>query len=171
MNENDARTFISKAVGTPRGVWADVGAGNGTFTKALSSLLAPGSRIYAIDNDPAAIDALGELGTGVVPIHADFTGDLTLPEPLDGLLFANALHFVHNADDVLKRMVSLLKANGRVVIVEYDQRQASRWVPYPISSTQWPELAEAAGLRNPEITARRRSQYAGELYVAVAVMS
>jgi trans-aconitate methyltransferase len=171
MNENDARTFIADAIASTTGVWADVGAGSGTFTQALRSLLAPDSRIYAIDNDPAAIDSLGKLGAGVVPINADFSADLSLPEPLDGLLFANALHFVPNASAILHRMVKLLKSDGRVVIVEYDRRSANPWVPYPIPSTHWPQLAEAAGLRNPEITARRKSEYAGELYVAVASMS
>ncbi len=168
MNENDARTFIAEAVGTASRVWADVGAGRGTFTKALRSLLAREGHIYAIDNDLAAINALSQLGAAVIPIHADLSSELSLPEPLDGLLFANALHFVPNAEDVLQRMVKLLNSDGRVVIVEYDQRLASRWVPYPIMSTQWPRLAQAAGLRNPEITARRKSKYAGELYVAVA---
>jgi hypothetical protein len=55
-----------------------------------------------------------------------------------------------------------------MVIVEYDRRAASPWVPYPIRSDGWPEIASSAGLVNPCVTARRKSRYAGELYAAVA---
>src|SRR5262249_1447870 len=55
---------------------------------------------------------------------------------------------------------------GRVVIVEYDQREATRWVPYPIPRRRLAELAAAAGLAAPSFTASRASAFGGELYVA-----
>jgi trans-aconitate methyltransferase len=169
MDDSDARKFIAGAVGTTGNTWADIGAGTGTFTRALRSLLpAGGSRVYAIDRDTSAIEALAGIGEGVIPIQADFTDDLSLPEPLDGLLLANALHFVPDAASVLGRLVKLMKQGGRVVIVEYDRRAANPWVPSPIASSKWPDLAREAGLVDPTITARRKSEYAGELYVAVA---
>ena len=170
MNEREAREFIASAVGDSGGVWADVGAGTGTFTRALRSLLRPGSRIYAVDNDPAAIAALKKLGEGVTAIEADFARPFTLPDPslLDGMLLANALHFLPDAGEVLTRLALQLKPGGRVVIVEYDRRAANPWVPYPIESRRWPEIAESAGLGRPVVTARRRSRYAGELYVVAA---
>jgi trans-aconitate methyltransferase len=169
VNERDARGFIEAAVGDSGGVWADIGAGTGVFTRALRSLLHPGSRIYAIDNDPMAIAALGRIGDDVIAIHADFSKPFAFPEaPIDGLLFANALHFVPDAATVLRRLVEQLKPAGRVVIVEYDRRAASPWVPYPLRSDRWPDLAAASGLAHPAVTARRKSEYAGELYAAVA---
>lgn len=169
MNQRDAKGLIADAVGESGGVWADFGAGTGTFTRALRALLVPGNRIYAIDNDPAAIDALQKLGDNVIPIRADFSEAFTLPEPaLDGMLLANALHFVPDAGRVLARLASLLKPGGRVVIVEYDRRAASPWVPHPVDSGRWSEIAAGAGLENPRVTARQKSRYAGELYVATA---
>lgn len=168
MNDQDARAFLAGAVGDARGVWADIGAGTGTFTRALRSLLPSSSRIYAIDRDPSAIAALKRLGDNVIPISADFTKNLSLPEPVDGMLLANALHFAPNATTVLADLVKLVTPRGRIVIVEYDQRAASRWVPYPIASSQWSQIAGASGLTNPAIIARRKSEYAGELYVATA---
>jgi SAM-dependent methyltransferase len=170
VNQKDARAFIAGAVGESGGTWADIGAGNGTFTRALLSLLAPGSRIYAIDRDQAAIEVLAKFGAEVVPIRADFSRELPLPDgvELDGIVLANALHFVPDAAAVLERLVMLVRSTGRVVIVEYDRRARSRWVPYPIASAEWPELAKEAGLVNPRITGRRQSEYAGELYVGVA---
>jgi trans-aconitate methyltransferase len=169
MDDREAAELIADAVGEREGTWADIGAGTGTFTRALLSLLRPGSRIYAIDNDSAAITALEATGEGVIAIRADFSKSLELPEAaVDGMLFANALHFVPDAAIVLKRLVALVKPGGRVVVVEYDRRSANPWVPHPIASKRWPDLAAAAGLVNPRITARRKSMYAGELYVAAA---
>ena len=169
MDDREAAELIADAVGESEGTWADIGAGTGTFTRALLSLLRPGSRIYAIDNDPAAIATLKRIGNDVIAIRADFSRSLELPEtPVDGMLFANALHFVPDAAIVLKRLVALVRPGGRVVVVEYDRRAASPWVPHPVASDRWPALTAAAGLVKPRVTARRKSMYAGELYVAAA---
>jgi SAM-dependent methyltransferase len=176
MNTREAVALIADAVPCASGTWADLGAGRGTFTRALVELLEPGSRIYAVDRDPIALGAIGEwaarCGARVVTVAADFTKPFELPgaKPgiLDGLLLANALHFVREADIVLARLVGLLRPGGRVVIVEYDRREPSQWVPYPISLSRLPSLAAAAGLSAPVVTATRPSRYSGILYVAAA---
>jgi len=58
MKIDDAQALIAGAVPRRAGVWADLGAGDGTFTQALARLLEPGSRIYAVDRDRAALAAL-----------------------------------------------------------------------------------------------------------------
>jgi SAM-dependent methyltransferase len=156
--------------------WADFGAGDGTFTRALAQLLGANSRIYAVDRDPAAVAALQRWAArhapNVRPVLADFTRPFDLPglgaTKLDGMLFANALHFVRGADVVLARLAALLRPGGRVVFVEYDRRGASRWVPFPIPASRLPALAAAAGLSTPAITATRPSDYGGIIYVATA---
>ena len=171
MQIRDAVALIADAIPRDAGnIWADFGAGDGTFTRALVELLGPESRIYAIDRDAralAAIDAWPDaVRRSVTPVVADFTRPLdNLPE-LDGALFANTLHFVPNAGEVLARLARLVKPGGRVVVIEYDRRAASRWVPYPIASSRLPSLAMEAGLSTPVITARRPSDYGGEIYVA-----
>jgi trans-aconitate methyltransferase len=172
VNARDAADLIASAVGDSGGVWADMGAGAGTFTRALITLLRPGSRIHAVDLDPAAVGALRKLGNSVNAIQGDFSKPPSLPAfdaSLDGMLFANALHFVPDPEIVLEQLVKRLKPGGRLVIVEYDRRAANPWVPYPIESDRWQQLASDAGLENPLVTARRKSEYAGELYAAVAV--
>lgn len=158
------------------GRWADVGAGEGTFTRALGERLGRGSRIYAVDRDARAIARLEHWGRGrgvdVIPVPADFTRPFALPGDdhagLDGILLANALHFVRDAGAVLGRLVARLRPGGRAVIVEYDARAASRWVPYPIPAARLPEWAAAAGLSPPAVTATRPSSYGGIIYVAAA---
>jgi SAM-dependent methyltransferase len=172
VNTLEAVALIQAAVPRGAGAWADVGAGDGTFTRALVELLGHETRIYAVDRDPSAIASLRHWaardGANVIPVQADFTRSLELPEPLDGLLVANALHFARDADVVLGRLATLVRLGGRVVIVEYDRRGASRWVPYPVSSNRLPQLTSAAGLSTPTVTATRPSAYGGMLYVAAA---
>jgi hypothetical protein len=106
-------------------------------------------------------------------VKADFTTAFDLPELgddlLDGILLANALHFVREATSVLTKLVQRVRVGGRVVVVEYDRRAASRWVPYPIPMSRWPELAKAAGLSGAAVVATRPSMYSGVLYAGKAV--
>ena len=162
----DAVSLIRDAVGQETGTWADLGAGTGTFTRALAELLGPGSVIYAVDNDANALASLRSRGATsvnrIIPVKADFTSAaLELPglgdTLLDGILLANALHFVRDATDVLTRLVRRVRVGARVVVVEYDRRSASRWVPYPIPVSRWPELATSAGLSDAVVVATRPS--------------
>jgi len=76
MDTRDAVALLGGAV--PRGpaVWADLGAGAGTFTRALAELLGPEARIYAVDRDPRAVAALERWAAKhtptVVAVAADF---------------------------------------------------------------------------------------------------
>ena len=177
MNTRDAVTLITGAIKQRGGTWADLGAGDGTFTRALAELLGPDSRIYAVDRDASATAALARWASSsapnVIPVTADFTRAFGLPglddAKLDGILLANALHFVRDADVVLARLAEWVRSDGRVVIVEYDRRAASPWVPYPIPSARLPVLAAAAGLSTPTITGTRPSLFGGTLYAAAAV--
>jgi len=170
LNISDAVTLIEKAVPLPTNTWADIGAGDGTFTRALVRLIGDNARVFAIDRDARALASLRHWaereGANVAPVKADFTQRLELPEPVDGMIIANALHFVRDAEVVLGRLVRLVRPGGRVVIIEYDRRSASQWVPFPISSSRLAELTAVAGLSEPTITATRPSAYGGTLYVA-----
>lgn len=174
VNIADAENLLAAAVPRHTGSWADMGAGTGTFARALARRLESGSRIYAVDRDAGAISALPRgitEGVEIIPMLADFTRPLSFSgsgvSGLDGLLFANSLHFVTRPHVSLSRLTQLLRPGGSVVIVEYDGRRPSRWVPHPIPAAHLPEIAAAAGLAPPAITATRRSAYGGSLYVAV----
>ena len=183
MKHADAIELIRDAVGGRGGVWADFGAGTGTFTRALSAVLGAGSTVFAVDDDARAVRALRELATStsggarVIAVKADFAQPIALPglvrgqAQLDGILLANALHFVRDPERVLSRLVEHLRPGGRTIVVEYDRREASEWVPFPIPASRWPRLAESAGLADPAITATRPSSYSGVLYTGVATQS
>ena len=63
MTTDEASELIRDAVLTDHGepvgpVWADMGAGSGTFTFALARLLGPEGRVVAVDREPAALESL-----------------------------------------------------------------------------------------------------------------
>ena len=174
MDIEDARRLVAAAIAPQGGTWADLGAGRGTFTLALARLLGADGRVIAVERDTGSVRALERLrdaredgAAAITVVHADFTAQLDLP-PLDGVLLANALHFF-GADaqvSLLRTVAALAKPGGRVAIVEYDDRPASRWVPYPVSFERLTTLAEAAGLSAPARVGVLPSSYGGSLYSA-----
>jgi ubiquinone/menaquinone biosynthesis C-methylase UbiE len=178
--EREARR-ISKAIrllqpGIPAkgGIWADMGCGDGIFTSALYTLIRPSGAIYAIDRDPNALDALmrhfaeSYPEAALHPVCADFTRELQLPA-LDGMVMANALHFMVDKAPVLARLIRLLKPGGRLIIVEYNTNQGNPAVPYPLDDHNWLKLAAQAGLREARIVSRIPSSFLGEMYAGIGL--
>lgn len=174
MQDRDAIALISAAVTKPGGVWADLGAGSGMFTRALATLLGPTGTVYAVDRDPGALRELDRSiagmaqGARVRTIVGDFTVPIDLPS-LDGVVAANALHYVPYSDQatVVRHIASLLSDAAPIVVVEYDRRHANRWVPYPITPATLTTLARDAGLGTPALLATRPSRYSGTIYSAI----
>ena len=164
MEQAEMVALIRRGVPEGAGVWAEFGAGSGNFTAALRTLLPPGSAIYAVDRDASAVRRLQALaeqpGVPVSAFQADFTRPLVLP-PLDGMLLANALHFVRAQVPVLAALGALLHSGGMLLLVEYDLAMPRPWVPFPIAAAGFPALAQAAGFVDPAIIATRRSPSSG----------
>jgi ubiquinone/menaquinone biosynthesis C-methylase UbiE len=173
VDQDEAIALIAAAVEKDGGVWADLGAGSGTFTHALASLLGPSGTVYAVDRNPSSIrqpgrDVKGQPRAAIRTVVGDFSASLDLPR-LDGVVLANSLHYVPYPDqsDVLRRVASLLADSAPMVIVEYDRRAANQWVPYPITPAALAKVAREAGLGEPTVLATRPSQYSGRIYSAL----
>jgi len=174
MNHADHVHLLREGVHAPDGLWADFGSGRGAFTLALADLLTPSGQIYSVDQDAAALRAQRQAVDARFPgitVHyrvADFTTPLDLP-PLDGIVMANALHFVRDKGPALDRIRGYLKDGGHLLIVEYDTDRGNQWVPFAFSYTTWERLARQQGF-----TATRRlhtvpSSFLGQFYSAVSV--
>ena len=171
MTHEQAVALMRAGAPAPGGVWADLGAGSGTFARALSEVLGPAGLVIAVDRDVRRLEPLGPsaLGAPVRTLRADFRRPLELPE-LDGLLLANALHFVARQESVLRQLVRYLKPGGTALFLEYDTNRASPWNPHPLPALRLRQLAEATGLRAPQERARTPSAFGGrELYLVHAV--
>lgn len=174
MEQREAIALIGAAAREKGGVWADLGAGSGVFTRALASLLGPAGTVYAVDRNAAALHELTRTGgparnaATIRTVVGDFAEPLELP-PLDGVLVANALHYVPYGDQpaVLRRLASLLTDGAPIVVVEYDRRHANQWVPYPITPAALAAVARDAGLGAPTVLATLPSQYSGTIYSAL----
>ena len=173
MELEEMINLIRPGVDQSGGVWADLGAGTGNFTRALAVLLDPRATIYAVDRNPSALAGLraAVAPAAIIPVVGDFTRALDLPM-LDGILMANALHFIHDQVPVLRHLVRYLRRSGRFLVVEYAVRDPLRWVPYPIPFEHFQVLAAGAELAPPTLVGRRRSPSTGiEMYAAVAMRS
>jgi ubiquinone/menaquinone biosynthesis C-methylase UbiE len=171
--DHDDHVALLRAVVVGGGrVWADLGSGDGAFALALADLLGPAGHIYSVDRDRDALERQARAMRRHFPDarveyrQADFTRPLGLP-PLDGIVMANALHFVADKLPVLETIRSTLRPGGRLVLVEYDTDRGNRWVPYPLTFATWQDLAQVAGFADTRLTATRPSRFLGQFYAAV----
>lgn len=150
-------------------VWADLGCGDGTFTRALAHGLAPGSTIHAIDRRPAIAPIDGNSAHVGINVHrGDFTRFPWPFDHLDGVLMANSLHYVRDHAAFLRQGARQMRPIHRFLIVEYDLVKGNRWVPYPLGRVALTDLFRALGYRSISMLGSRPSVYhRGDLYAAL----
>jgi len=100
-------------------------------------------------------------------LSADFTRPLNLP-PLDGIVIANALHYVRHKEPVLEMLRAYLKPGGRLILVEYNADRGNPWVPHPLSYPTWEALAARCGFASTRLLARVPSRFLNEIYSALS---
>jgi ubiquinone/menaquinone biosynthesis C-methylase UbiE len=171
MDHHEMLALIRPAVPDDGGTWADLGAGTGNFTRALGRLLGPHGTIYAVERTafqtpPRPFD---DVSGAIHWMNADFSLPMDLPA-LDGILMANALHFIPDQAAVLAHVCEYLRPAGRFVLVEYDVQRPLAYVPYPVPPQRFMALAEAVGLVSPARIGERHSPSTGiSMYSASAL--
>lgn len=174
MNLEDAIAFLSPAIGSTSGSWADLGAGRGVFTEALAAILDDDATILAVDQDAVALRTLRRLANRIKPDGRIIVtkGDLEQPRAIvsleqmrpAGVLLSNVLHYLAEPGGVLRELAQLVRPGGRIVVIEYDRNRANRWVPYPLPLDRMGDIAAAAGLSMSDVMSRRPSAYQGDMY-------
>jgi len=173
MEHKDHVYLLHDGIPDPGGVWADLGSGWGAFTLALADLLGHGGEIYSVDKDGGSLREQERAMASMFPqndVHymvADFTRPLDLP-PLDGIVIANALHYVRQKEPVLQMLRSYLKPGARLILVEYNDDRGNPWVPYPLSYPTWQALSARSGLTSTRLLARVPSRHLNEIYSALS---
>ena len=164
MTHEEMVMLIRDGVAAHGGVWADFGAGRGNFTRALRDRIGPDATLYAIDRDANALRAHRDAQT----LCADFTQPIDLP-PLDGILMANALHWIRRPAPVLALLAGYLRPGGRLLLVEYDVRWPRGYIPFPVPYPRFETLAQAAGLQAVAHIGQRESPSGGvAMYAGLA---
>ena len=171
MKHADHVRLLSDGVGESGGTWADFGCGDGAFTLALAELLGRNGEIHAVDSNGAALARLkGSMAARFPKVRlttyqADFRAPIELPH-LDGLVAANALHFLPQKDVTVRLLRDYLMPGGRFLIVEYATDRGNRWVPYPFTFGRWQIIAGRCGLIQTELLAEAPSSFLGGIYSA-----
>ncbi|GAB3998520.1 hypothetical protein GCM10028807_46440 [Spirosoma daeguense] len=150
-------------------VWADLGCGSGLFTRALASFLPDESVIYAVDQQ-MQYELKAPVGHSVKIefIQADFEKNLPEFPKLDGVLMANALHYVADKPRFLSQLEKYVSEEASILIVEYETTHSNQWVPYPITFSQLGQLFSAVGFTNSIKLGERPSAYRqGNMYAAL----
>lgn len=154
MTHAEALDFLRPAViATSPEVWADLGCGGGTFTRALTGLLPIGSQVIGVDQQKQKFAHF---------MQADFVKD-ELDLQVNGLLLANSLHYVEDKVTLLRKLGDLFIGHPKFILIEYDTDRSNRWVPYPIP---FQELASIFKSYQIEKVAGRLSAYGGMMYCA-----
>ena len=173
MDHADHVSLLRQGVDGAGLVWADFGAGAGAFTLALADLLGAGGEIHAVDRQRNSLctneAAMRQRfpGTAVRYLKADFTQPVELP-PLDGIVFANALHFQVEQEAVVRLLRGYLRPGGRLILVEYNIEHGNFAVPYPVPFAIWERMAAGAGFEHTKVLARRPSSFFHEIYSALS---
>ena len=173
MDHQDHVNLLANGIATPGGIWADLGSGTGAFTLALADLIGPAGQIYSVDKDEGALrrqQAAMQNSFPAVAVHyhtADFSRPLELAS-LDGVVMANALHFVRHKEQIVRLVRSYLRPGGRFLLVEYDTDRGNPWVPHPLSYNTWADLARRSRFEHTERLAARPSRFLGQIYAAAS---
>jgi ubiquinone/menaquinone biosynthesis C-methylase UbiE len=164
MEPAEAIAFIEKAIsGSETQNWADLGCGSGTFTKALIALLPPGSHITAIDR----VNQLLKLPQ-VDFIQADIERDKLSLEGLNGILIANAMHYISDKAALIKKLEPMFGSAPRFVIIEYETSSPNTWVPFPVTFEKLQALFTGLGYNQIVKLNERPSVYrSGQMYCAL----
>ncbi|MDW3646426.1 MAG: class I SAM-dependent methyltransferase [Bacteroidia bacterium] len=146
--------------------WLDLGAGEGTFTKALAHVLPENSEILAIDQSASSLRNIpAKLASTHIKTQA---GDFSqIPDglaQLDGIMMANAIHYVQDKASFLQTWIDKFEAS--FLIIEYDTDRSNSWVPYPIKPQALEELFAELGYHQFEKLGEIPSLYHNKIYAA-----
>lgn len=119
---------VSRLKLKPGMVVADIGAGTGVFSRPFARAVATaGGVVYAVDVDQGLLDYIAQRAKqenigNLEPVLGKFD-DPNLPfHAVDLAFFHDVLHHIEHRQAYLKTLVSYLKPDSRVVLIEMDEQ-------------------------------------------------
>lgn len=126
---------VLRALGVRRGqVVADVGAGPGFWTVPLARRVGPRGHVFALDPEPAALDVLRRRLAkarvrNVTPVLNDDTAPMLPDRACDLAVIVNVYHHFADPAAFLKRVARCLKPGGRLVNIDWADRDTPKGPP------------------------------------------
>jgi ubiquinone/menaquinone biosynthesis C-methylase UbiE len=103
---------------------ADLGAGGGYVTFRLAQAVGPTGRVYAVDIDRDALDAINQHARKISVANVETVqaseNDARLPNAGVDLIFTcNTVHHLQNRSDYFRSLARYLRPNGHVAIIDF----------------------------------------------------
>lgn len=169
MEISESQSLIKDGVPSlAKSMWADLGCGSGVFTYALAGLLQPASKVVAVDRSLQRLDAQYN-GCEIEFIKSDIEHDPFPFGTMDGILLANALHYVKDQKLFIQKLKRSLTPGGTIILVEYDTEKSNPWVPYPVSFSKAKTIFAENGFEKIAKTGERQSVYRSEFIYACRI--
>jgi ubiquinone/menaquinone biosynthesis C-methylase UbiE len=113
---------VIASLGIPKGATvADVGAGEGYFTLALSAAVGPSGRVFAVEVDEEALDVLRDTVAGrknITVIHGEYADPLLPDGTVDLVFVCNTFHHIEQRVTYFEHIQRDLASGGRVAIID-----------------------------------------------------
>ena len=126
---------VLRAMGVRRGqVVADVGAGPGFWTLPLARRVGPRGHVFALDPEPAALEMLRRRLAkarvrNVTPVLNDDDAPLLPEAACDLVMIVNVYHHFAEPAAFLERVARCLKPGGRLVNIDWADRDTPKGPP------------------------------------------
>ena len=109
---------------------ADIGAGSGYITELLSKAVGPTGRVYGVDIQPKMIELLrarmAERNlTNITPVLSTVDDPKLPSNALDLAITVDVYHEMSEPQTMLRHLREALKADGRLVLLEYRKEDPS----------------------------------------------
>ncbi|WP_346239281.1 class I SAM-dependent methyltransferase [Niabella insulamsoli] len=170
MTISDAKNMIAAATSASEPqAWIDLGCGAGTFTLALAALLPPGSEVTGVDKAQQNLPERSANGNIIKFIKSDIV-NLSVEPNVDGVLMANALHYIRDQEGFIERLLTIMNRRFRLLLVEYDNDRPNPWVPYPVSFSRLQNLFKSPIFRIEKLNESASVYGQGNMYAALITL-
>ena len=158
--------ILDEADVQPGETMVDVGAGPGFWTELLAKRVGPNGHVFAVDVEPVMLDELRTLvrerGLSNVDVVQSEETSIPLEEGIaDLVLLVFVLHEPPDPMPFLAEIIRLLKPDGRVLVVDWQDWPTEQGPPLEvrISQEEARALLGAAGLSAEAMTSPTRDAY------------